>query len=252
MNLNLIYKVVFNLYLTEILFRSNVKKKVSTIKYKEMEKIDVTFKELISGNCVIKVHAVRLITEDLESLEIELNTLGAKILTLPCYEKGNTLKFELYQSVDISREVSVAIPGVDGLPLYVILSKIANIYLSNVHDNYNVTSIVLVGGATVNVDEKFFIVFKKYWIKKENLACIIDLSNSKESVVKELSLVEGFSAVYDEYSKINERKLQAVKDQNFVTAAEEREKEIPLLEKLDTYVGNFLISIWEQYFHQGV
>ena len=196
------------------------------------------FINAINGDLLCKVILHELIEEDIESIGKTLEALEVKITSL-IYSVQKT-KDILNEEIDNLKETILIIRGSDNLPLYVSLQTVADIRLSNFPGYEKVTTILWKGGGSNNIDSEYFIPLKKYWIKNNKLTFIADLF--KEPLIKELSLIEGFSDIYNEYVVVNARKIKMVKTQNFEKASEEREKEIELLSKLDKYVGEFMKS----------
>lgn len=207
------------------------------------------FNRIMSGNCICKISSVELIPEELSVIEEALVSLGVKIVPPHRYSERDinevTVGKYFFGKMDDLLIPTIIVPGMDSLPLYVALEKIGNIFLSDVSDKLKVASIVWRGGGSTSIDEKYFAHLKKYWLKKRKLACVCDLGKRKDLILEELKKVEGFSEVYNQYMAYNDLKLKAIADQRYEDAAVARIEEKNLLEMLDEFTANYLVSYFK-------
>jgi len=213
-----------------------------------MKKLNL-FTGIMSGNCIIKVSSVELISEELNDIEQTLITLGVRIVPPHRYSEKDINDYTdekyFFGKVDDLLVSTIIIPGMDSFPIYVALEKIGNIFLSVVSDELKVASIVWRGGGSVNIDEKYLMPLKKYWLKKRRLACVSDLGKEKDSILEELKKIEGFSDVYNQYMAINDLKMKAIEELRYEDAAIARDKAKDFLEPLDTFVADYVFSYFK-------
>jgi hypothetical protein len=210
------------------------------------------FERIFNGKvCVLTYPSRQLISEDLTTIEEILNGLGVQITPKYNNSERNIAEFTIGDyfvgEFDDMLETALILPGMDTLPLYIVLSKIGNIFLNKISDDKKITSIIWRGGGSVNIDGKYYTALKKYWLKKRKLRCIANLTEKRDLMLKELSEVEGFSKIYDEYIGFKKQKEMLVEAQDFEKAAYARDNERMLLPDLDVFVSNYVESLWKKY-----
>ena len=213
------------------------------------------FDLVMNGRCISIYPSEKLITESIEDLKLALTSLGA-VINYQCSfqqnKKVRQFKFGEMATVEVSKitQTIVILPGIDKLPVYILLSRIENIFLNTISDNEKIATIVWKGGGSTNIDGKYYTPLKRYWITVRGLPCIIDMSKKKDHIFKELSKIHEFTNTYNQYIEKDELLKKSIVEQKYGKAASAREEILKLLPKLDKAMHDYLTAFWDVVFEE--
>ena len=216
-----------------------------------MLKITSLFESLVKRDNVALIPVKELISDDPEVLEKELQDLGAKLActnNLHIAKKSQvTIGDRISDDIFTINEITITVLGMDNLPVYILIKHIEDVCMYITADR-KIAVILWSGGGSTNIDGRFFLPLKKYWLLSKNAACVISLYEDQEKILEEMSKIENFSNLYKRFEIIQKTIDTAIKNQDFNDAVEARKNSIPLLEELEHTFNEKLTSIVKERF----
>ena len=200
------------------------------------------FENFFDGDLILCIPSNDLIPEDIEVLKESLLETGAKFKVGSFLSRslgGNpAIILKNQEGLSLS-DTAIILDGLDKMPALMVLEKIANI-VSIETGTEKIATIVWKGGGSTNIDSKYYVPLKKYWLKKYSVICGINCIPQKYSILEELAKLENFTNILGKFTDARVSKNVAEKNQNYATAGEFRDKEKDLLLILENYFSSYI------------